>query len=255
MTEFYVNGANESIIPVPLNTCDDSCVNGSTYAFEKGYTPPPFSVTGFDEGNGIRINFNQTSGLWDSEECVCAIECVGVPSVIDPNGLTGVFCPAATDYVYDFSLSSIVTGDVSTFSFSFIDSSGNTGVLEINSLIYTKAQAPSRVVLKENNYYYAEIGIPFSSISGKNLIPHIDHYKIEVYEHNTGNARTLYGWSKFDSFSSPEHILNRKHGVITTRINSGMEYGFRVSYRNMYDESSIASDWATAKDTDYVPTS
>jgi len=252
MTDFYVSGANTPSIGINLNQCSSVCANGSTYMYEKGYTPPPFSVTVFDQGNGIRINFNQTSGI---EECICAIECVGVPSVIDPNNLTGTFCPAATDYVYDFNIDSINSGDVSTFSFSFIDSNGNTGNLEVNSLVYTKAQTPSRLVVKENSYYYAEIGIPFSSISGKNLIPYIDHYKIEVYQGNTGNAKTLYGWSKFNSFSSPAHILDRKHGVVTTRINSGMEYGFRVSYRSMYDEVSIASDWVTAKDTDYVSAS
>ncbi len=254
MTDFYVGGANtpNPSIPMGMDECSTSCINGSAYNYQKGYTPPPFSITGFDEGDGIRINFNQTSGI---EECICSIECVGVPSVIDPDSTTGPFCPASTDYVYDLSISSIDSGDVATFSFSFVDSNGNTGNLEINSLVYTKAQAPSRAVLKENNYYYVEIGIPFSSISGKNLLPYIDHYKVEMYENNTGNAKTLYGWSRFNTFSSPTHILDRKHGVITTRINSGMEYGFRVSYRNAYDEVSVASDWVTAKDTDYVPAS
>ena len=250
MVEFYVNGANTDPVS-PINICSQNCINGGTYNFQKGYTPPPFSITGFDEGNGIRINFNQTSGI---EECVCSIECVGVPSVTI-NNTTGSFCPSATDYVYDLSVDSIDNGDVTTFSFSFIDSNGNTGSLEVNSLIYTKAQTPSRLVLKENNYYYAEIGLPFRSISGKDLVPYVDHYKIEMYENNTGNNKVLYGWSRFNSFSSPTHILDRKHSVITTKINSGMEYGFRVSYRNMYDEVSIASDWVTAKDTDYVSAS
>ncbi len=252
MTDFYVGGANNisPLFPISYNSCVNICANGSVYAFNKGYTPPPFSVTGFDEGNGLRINFNQGSGI---EDCVCSIDCIGVPSVILDT--TGSFCPAATDYVYDFNLETIDSGDVSTFSFSFVDANGNTSTLDINSLVYTKAQAPSRLVLKENDHYYVELGIPFSSISGKNLRPYVDHYKIEMYEHNTGNAKTLYGWSKFDSFSSPVHILDRKQGVITTRINSGMEYGFRVSYRSMYDEVSVASDWVTAKDTDYVSAS
>lgn len=249
MTEFYVGGAQSSNTPISYNLCSSSCVNGSVYNFTKGYTPPPFSVTGFNEGNGITINFNQTSGI---EECVCSIECVGTPSVIDPNGNSGSFCPAATDYFYDLNIEDINSGDVTTFSFSFVDSNNNTGTLEVNSLVYTKAHKLSRLVLKENDAYYVELGIPFSSISGKNLKQYIDHYKIEMYEHNTGNARVVYGWSKFDPMSSPVHILDRKQGVITTRINSGMDYGFRITYRNQYDESSIASDWVTAKDTDYV---
>ena len=254
MTDFYVSQANTPgpFASISFNQCTNSCGIASTYSYNKGYTSPPFSLTGFSQGNGITINFNQTSGI---EECVCSIQCVGVPSIVDPSNTTGTFCPAATDYTYDLTVENIDSGDVTTFSFTFIDSNGNTGTLNVNSLIYTKAHTPSRVVTKENNYYYAEIGIPFSSISGKNLRPYVDHYKVEMYEHNTGNARTLYGWYKFDSFSSPVHILDRKEGVITTRINSGMEYGFRVSYRNMYDEVSIASDWVTAKDTDYVSAS
>lgn len=251
MTEFYVGQPVYPPMILPINECHSHCINGGIATFNKGYTPPPFSVTGFDEGDGIRINFAQDSFV---EECVCSIECVGTPSVSTGES-TGTFCPATTDYIYDFAVSSVNSGDITSFSFTFTDANGNEGTLDVNSLIYTKAHTPSRVVLKENDYYYVEIGIPFSSISGKNLRPYIDHYKVEMYEHNTGNAKTLYGWSKFDSFSSPTHILDRKHGVITTRINSGMEYGFRVSYRSMYDEVSIASDWVTAKDTDYVSAS
>lgn len=252
MTEFYIGEANTPIFPIMYDQCSDLCANGSVYNFEKGYTPPPFSITGFDEGDGIRINFNKASGI---EECTCAIECVGVPSVIDPDNTTGVFCPASIDYVYDLSITNLNSGDISSFTFTFIDANGNTGTLDVNSLVNTKAQSPSRVVGKENSHYYVELGIPFSSISGKNLKPYVDHYSVEMYENNTGNARTLYGWSRFDSFSSPTHILGRKQEVITTKINSGMEYGFRVSYRSMYDEVSIASDWVTAKDTDYVSAS
>lgn len=251
MTEFYVGQAWYPQMILPINECHPHCINGAVSTFNKGYTPPPFSISGFGEGNGIRITFSQASGI---EECLCSIECVGTPTIVN-NGESGAFCPATTDYIYDFGVDSVDEGDTTTFSFTFIDSNGNKGNIQVDSLVYTKAQAPSRVVLKENNYYYVELGVPFSSTSGKNLKPYIDHYKVEMYENNTGNAKTLYGWSRFDSVSSPVHILNRKSDVITTKINAGTEYGFRVSYRNAYDEASIVSDWVTAKDTDYVSAS
>ena len=252
MTDFYVGGANEPIIPLPLDECSEQCINGSVYNFEKGYTPPPFSLTGFDQGDGIRVTFEQNLFSADTS-CVCAIECIGTPSVVVGSD-TGVFCPATTNYVYDLTIntSTINNGDVSLFSFTFVDVNGNTSSIDVNSLMYTKPHPISKVVLKENNYYYVELGIPFSSISGKSLIPYIDHYKIEMYQENTGNVSTMFGWARFGSISSPAHILDRKHGVITRTINSGVEYGFRVAYRTIYDEVSLYSDWTTAKAPDDV---
>jgi hypothetical protein len=249
MTDFYVGLTNEPIIDFPLNQCSDSCINGATYTFDKGYTPPPFSLTGFDQGNGIQINFEQSPFI---DECTCAIECVGTPSVIDPDSITGSFCPATVNYTYNLAIESVNSGDISTFSFTFIDSNSNTGTLQVNSLLYTKPHAMSRVVFKEREYYYVELGVPFSSISGKNLIPYIDQYKVEMYEGNKDNYNTLFGWSRFSSFSSPVHILDRKHGVITKTINTGMEYGFRVSYRTIFDEESPSSEWITVKAPDDV---
>ncbi len=252
MTDFYVGAANMPQVPLPLDECSEECVNGSIYNFEKGYTPPPFSLTGFDEGSGIRVTFEESVF---PEECVCAIECIGTPSVVVGSSTdTGVFCPATTNYVYDLTIdtSVISNGDVSLFSFTFIDANGNTSSIDVNSLMYTKPHPISKVVLKENNYYYVELGIPFSSVSGKSLIPYIDHYKIEMYQENTGNVSTMFGWARFGSISSPGHILDRKHGVITRTINSGVEYGFRVAYRTIYDEASLYSDWTTAKAPDDV---
>ena len=249
MTDFYVGAANMPQVPLPLDECSEECVNGSIYNFEKGYTPPPFSLTGFDEGGGIRVTFEESVF---PEECVCAIECIGTPNVAVGSD-TGVFCPATTNYVYDFTIdtSTISNGDVSLFSFTFVDANGNTSSIDVNSLMYTKPHPISKVVLKENNYYYVELGIPFSSISGKSLIPYVDHYKIEMYQENTSNVSTMFGWSRFGSTSSSTHILDRKHGVITRTINSGVEYGFRVAYRTIYDEVSLYSDWTTAKASDY----
>ncbi len=252
MTDFYVGAANMPQVPLPLDECSEECVNGSIYNFEKGYTPPPFSLTGFDEGSGIRVTFEESVF---PEECVCAIECIGTPSVVVGSSTdTGVFCPATTNYVYDLTIdtSVISNGDVSLFSFTFIDANGNTSSIDVNSLMYTKPHPISKVVLKENNYYYVELGIPFSSVSGKSLIPYIDHYKIEMYQENTGNVSTMFGWARFGSISSPGHILDRKHGVITRTINSDVEYGFRVAYRTIYDEVSLYSDWTTAKAPDDV---
>ena len=250
MTDFYVSAANMPIIPLPLDECFEGCINGSVYNFEKGYTPPPFSLAGFDEGSGIRINFEESPF---PEECTCAIECIGTPSVVVGSD-TGVFCPATTNHVYDLSIdiSTINSGDVSSFSFTFVDANGNISSIDVNSLIYTKPHPISKVVLKENDYYYVELGIPFSSISGKSLIPYIDHYKIEMYQENTGNVSTMFGWARFGSTSSPTHILDRKRGVITRTINSDVEYGFRVAYRTIYDEVSLYSDWTTAKAPDDV---
>ncbi len=252
MTDFYVSAANIPFDPLtlPLNERSEECINGSLYNLDKGYTPPPWSLAGFVEGSGIRVTFEENPF---SEDCTCAIECIGTPSVVVGSD-TGVFCPATANYVYDLSIdaSTIDNGDISTFSFTFIDANGNTSSIDVNSLIYTKPHPISKVVLKENDYYYVELGIPFSSISGKSLIPYIDHYKIEMYQENTGNVSTMFGWARFGNISSPTHILDRKHGVITRTINSGVEYGFRVAYRTIYDEASLYSDWTTAKAPDDV---
>ncbi len=249
MTDFYVGSAHMPQVPLPMDECSEECINGSLYNFEKGYTPPPFSLTGFDEGTGIRINFEESPF---PEECTCAIECIGTPNIIVGSD-TGVFCPATTNYVYDLTIdtSTISNGDVASFSFTFVDANSNTSSIDVNSLMYTKPHPISKVVLKENNYYYVELGIPFSSVSGKSLTPYIDHYKIEMYQENTGNVSTMFGWSRYGSSSSPTHILDRKHGVITRTINSGVKYGFRVAYRTIYDEVSLYSDWTTAEASDY----
>ena len=41
-------------------------------------------------------------------------------------------------------------------------------------------------------------------------------------------------------------------GDIAATINSGVEYGFRVAYRTIYDEASLYSDWTTVKAPDDV---
>ncbi len=98
MTDFYVSAANMPFDPLtlPLNERSEECINGSLYNLDKGYTPPPWSLAGFDEGSGIRVTFEENPF---SEDCTCAIECIGTPSVVVGSD-TGVFFPTTAQYEY-----------------------------------------------------------------------------------------------------------------------------------------------------------
>lgn len=246
MTDFYtpIVGIPDGFPTDEERALPEQCFDSSVYEFNKGITPPPFTLEPYVEGSGIRIIFEQTDFTTD---CVCSIACVVTP---DLDGIP--FCPKDTKYVLDTRVITVDEGNPVPLEFTFTDGLGNSTILKVNSLIYVKPSPIIRRVAQENTHYYVELGIPLTSISGKQLSDDIYQYQIQEYIGNDKNIRTIVDWTVPAIFSRPVHILKRRDDLIRKTIRSGVEYGYRVRYRSQYDEASKWSNWVTAKAPDDV---
>jgi len=249
MPDYYVAPIG---VPQSLPTNEEvilpaQCVSSAMGVFNKGYTPPPFELSLFDTGNGIRITFEQSPSLSD---CMCAIECVGTAEL-----LSEPFCPSQTSLSFDTTVSVVDEGNVVELSFTFSDALGNSTVIEANSLVFTKPSTMLRVVLQESSYYFVELGIPFTSVSGEDLRQHVYQYQVESYVGNVENKSVLIDWTKANTISSSVSITQRLDNLIRVVLRaSNLEYGFRVRYRTVFDDASKWSDWVTAKAPNDVQT-
>jgi len=227
-------------------------INSACCLFDKGFTSPPFLLTDYSTGNGVRITFEESPF---ASSCMCSVECIGSPTLTPPDGVSEQFCPASVEHVYDVDVAVVTETEPLGMLFSFLDSLGNTTELVVKSLVYVLPGRLNMYVFQEGSHYFVELGVTYRANSGYDLKPTVHQYQIEEYAGSEESRKVVVDWTNASDRGSPTHILKRRQDIIRRSLRENVPYGWRIRYRSEYDDASKWSNWVRVEVPDGIPTS
>lgn len=213
------------------------------YTFEKGPTPPPFTIvpagnTGLTETYSIYFNNFEGSNCPSFN---CNLQCATQTIHFITGSYTGSsvdFCINGDRPVYHFDLqfnsSSERLGLPGQFTFTYEDTLGNTYTEYIESIGSIKPAAPIVGISRSNGIAKAYIGVilrtsTFLEIDEDNIVQYI----VEKCNWSSQtNVATFKGYKNKGSDASFTDIVATNDVV-----------GYRVKFRNRWNEESLYSDW------------
>jgi hypothetical protein len=229
-----------TIIPGDIDSRQDS--RSTWCCLNKGYTPPPFSIVQEQDSSVIKVVFEPNPF---TQTCQCQIECVaeatGTTSAIPD---IGRFCPEDEDFEVVLSSQVFSTTAPTLIAFTFEDANGNISTVDVNSIVSVVPIAPMGMISTsdDDRRTHAVVAVPLYSQTYVSLRDVATQYQVERYIRNTTNSHIWVDWT--DVGSNTPHELNRLDRTHWDRdILTGVDYGYRVRFRNSFDNASRWSQW------------